>query len=125
MFDLYRIWCSTFIGFSVRPLSDSVFEVEWILHVVRKLPGRYEDWLISMISSQLNQDIPGFDEIILPSDSDFSESGLKIASLIRIGRIAVVNSDILLGSIGQISDTRLQRIRQKLSDWLQSNQTEV
>jgi len=93
--------------------------------VVRKLPGRYEDWLISMISSQLNQDIPGFDEIILPSDSDFSESGLKIASLIRIGRIAVVNSDILLGSIGQISDTRLQRIRQKLSDWLQSNQTDV
>jgi len=32
VFDLYRIWCSTFIGFSVRPLSDSVFEVEWILH---------------------------------------------------------------------------------------------
>ena len=26
--------------------------------VVRKLPGRYEDWLISMVSSQLNQDIP-------------------------------------------------------------------
>ena len=93
--------------------------------VVRKLPGRYEDWLISMVSSQLNQDIPGFDEIILPTDSDFRESGLKIASLIRIGRIAVVNADILLGSIGQISDTRLQRIKQRLSDWLLSDQTKV
>jgi len=92
--------------------------------VVRKLPGRYEDWLISMISSHLNQDVPGFDEIILASDSDFRESGLKVASLIRIGRIAVVNSDLLLGSIGQISDARLQRIRQKLSDWLQSKKTE-
>jgi hypothetical protein len=37
----------------------------------------------------------------------------------------VVNSNILLGSIGQISDMCLQRIRQKLSDWLQPNQTEV
>ena len=32
--------------------------------VVRKLPGRYEDWLVCMISSQLNQEVTGFDETI-------------------------------------------------------------
>ena len=36
--------------------------------VVRKLPGRYEDWLVCMISSQLNQEVTGFDETISPED---------------------------------------------------------
>jgi mRNA interferase MazF len=58
--------------------------------VVRKLPGRYEDWLISMVSSQLSQETPGFDEIISPEDLDFKDSGLKLTSLIRIGRLAVL-----------------------------------
>jgi mRNA interferase MazF len=88
--------------------------------VVRKLPGRYEDWLISMISSQLSQETPGFDEIISPNDPDFKNSGLKLTSLIRISRLAVVNADILLGNIGRIDDIRLARIRQKLSQWIQS-----
>jgi len=87
--------------------------------VVRKLPGRYEDWLISMISSQLSQEIPGFDEIISPDDQDFKDSGLKLRSLIRIGRLAVVNADILVGNIGRIADIRLARVRQKLSQWIQ------
>lgn len=87
--------------------------------VVRKLPGRYEDWLISMISSQLSQEIPGFDEIISSDDPDFGNSGLKLTSLIRIGRLAVVNADILVGNIGRIDDIRLARIRQKLSQWIQ------
>jgi hypothetical protein len=50
-----------------------------------------------MISSQLNQEIPGFDEIVTSDDLDFNDSGLKLPSLIRIGRLAVVNSDILVG----------------------------
>jgi mRNA interferase MazF len=87
--------------------------------VVRKLPGRYEDWLISMISSQLSQEIPGFDEVISPDDPDFKDSGLKLRSLIRIGRLAVVNADILVGNIGRIADIRLARVRQKLSQWIQ------
>jgi mRNA interferase MazF len=88
--------------------------------VVRKLPGRYEDWLISMVSSQLSQEIPGFDEIISQDDPDFKDSGLKLTSLIRIGRLAVVNADILVGNIGRIDDMRLTKIRQKLSQWIQS-----
>jgi mRNA interferase MazF len=86
--------------------------------VVRKLPGRYEDWLISMISSQLTQEMPGFDEIVSPNDPDFEDSGLKLASLIRIGRLAVVDADALLGNIGRIENIRLARIRQKLSRWI-------
>jgi len=85
---------------------------------IRKLPGQYDDWLICMISSRLGQEISGFDEIISPDDSDFSDSGLKLSSLIRISRLAVVNADILIGRIGRIDDQRLSRIKQKLSEWL-------
>jgi len=88
--------------------------------VIRKLPGRYEDWLISMISSQLIQEISGFDEVISPGDTDFEDSGLKLTSLIRLGRLAVVNSDILLGNIGRIDKVRLARIKQNLAQWIQS-----
>jgi mRNA interferase MazF len=87
--------------------------------VLRQLPGQHNDWLICMISSNLVQEIPEFDEVITPDDSDFKESGLKVASLIRIGRIAVVDGDILLGKLGQVNTQRLLRIRHKLSRWIQ------
>ncbi|RME83255.1 MAG: type II toxin-antitoxin system PemK/MazF family toxin [Caldilineae bacterium] len=83
-----------------------------------KLPGEYDDWLICMISSQTRQYIEGFDEIVKESDQDFGESGLKVASVIRVGRLAVVSGDILVGAIGTISPERLHRIRQNLMKWL-------
>lgn len=45
-------------------------------------------------------------------------SGLLVPTVIRIGRIAVVQGEILRGSIGAIADTRLQRIRLRLAHWL-------
>jgi mRNA interferase MazF len=83
-----------------------------------KLPGNYEDWLICMISSQTRQYIAGFDEIVQENDSDFGESGLKVASVIRIGRLAVVSGEILIGAIGQISRERLSQVKMHLADWL-------
>jgi mRNA interferase MazF len=58
--------------------------------VVRKVPGPYDDWLISMISSQVSQEVADFDEIISEKDDDYISSGLKQISLIRIARLAVV-----------------------------------
>lgn len=83
-----------------------------------KLPGEYDDWLICMISSQTRQYISGFDEIIEDKSEDFKQSGLKISSVIRVGRLAVVTGDTLLGAIGEISSERLKRVKKNLSDWL-------
>jgi mRNA interferase MazF len=49
--------------------------------VIRKLPGQYSDWLICMISSQLDQKLPELDEIISPEEIDFADSGLKRPAL--------------------------------------------
>jgi mRNA interferase MazF len=71
-----------------------------------------------MVSSQIDQRIPDFDEVITPSDSDFIQSGLKLPSVIRISRLAIVEKNTLLGKVGQIDPERLSLIRQRLSDWL-------
>jgi len=86
--------------------------------VLRQAPGPYDDWLVCMISSQLGQAIPGFDEIITSADPDFAASGLKVPSVIRVARLAVAELSVLRGAIGQIDPERLQRLKTKLGQWL-------
>jgi len=88
--------------------------------VIRRLPGAYEDWLICMLSSRIAQAIDGFDEVVAEADDDFAGSGLKIRSVVRVTRLAVCHDSLMLGAIGRIADTRLVRIRQRLSTWLWS-----
>ena len=83
-----------------------------------KLPGDFDDRLICMISSQIRHSIPQFDELIQEADSDFALSGLKSARVIRVGRLAVVQSTVLLGATGHISPERLQRIKTHLAEWI-------
>jgi mRNA interferase MazF len=62
--------------------------------------------------------VEDFDEIVREEDGDFKESGLKVTSLIRVGRLAVVEGNKLVGSIGEIRRSRLSDIRMRLGDWL-------
>jgi mRNA interferase MazF len=39
--------------------------------VLGKVPGKYDDWLVCMISSQVRHYIAGFDEIVKAEDGDF------------------------------------------------------
>ena len=86
--------------------------------LLAKVPGRFDDWLVCAISTQLHQYIPDFDEIIRESDDDFSGSGLKAESLFRIGRLGVLDANIFEGAIGHITPERLRHIRSKLSAWI-------
>jgi mRNA interferase MazF len=60
------------------------------------------------------------DEILTPADPDFANSGLKVPSVLRLSRLAVLDGSLLLGSIGAISDDRLKNVRQRLAKWLAS-----
>jgi len=86
--------------------------------LLSRLPGMYDDWLACMISTQVSQAIAGFDEVIQDSDPDFSASGLNMTSVIRSGRLAVVDGAILLGAIGEIGPARMKRIMTNLREWL-------
>ncbi len=88
--------------------------------VLKRLPEKYNDWLICMISSKVHQYIPNFDERITLDDPDFQESGLKQPGIIRISRLAVVEEGILLGRLGQIDSARLVRLKINLCNWIKS-----
>ena len=86
--------------------------------VLRQLPGRYDDWLICMVSTQLHQEITGTDVVIHDSDPDFPATGLKSTSLVRVTRLAVVAPETLQGTIGQVGKERLGIIRMRISRWI-------
>ena len=82
--------------------------------------SRFDDWLVCMVSSQVQQAEDDLDEILTPADSDFTNSGLKVPSVLRLSRLAVLDGSLLVGSIGAISEERLKNVRQRLAKWVAS-----
>ncbi len=82
--------------------------------------SRFDDWLVCMVSSQVQQAEANFDEILTSADPDFANSGLKVPSVLRLSRLAVLDGSLLLGSIGTISEERLMNVRQRLAKWVAS-----
>ena len=89
--------------------------------VLRGCPGPHDDWLICMISSQIRHELPGIDEVVRTTDTDFAQTGLKLTSVVRTTRLAVVAADLLQGTIGTLADERVSRIRERLADWMSAN----
>ncbi len=87
--------------------------------VIAESPGRYADVLLAFVSSRTYQAIPEFDEIIDPSDSDYELTGLKVRSVIRLARLATVESSVINARLGNISDGRLKQIKARLVSWLE------
>lgn len=86
--------------------------------ILGNLPGQFDDSLVCMISSRTQRFVEGLDEIIRKEDNDFVRSGLKVASVIRVGRLAVVEGEMLVGAVGEIDPERLQRLKSNLANWL-------
>lgn len=85
--------------------------------LLRAMPP-HRDFLLCGISTQLQQEAKGFDEIIAPGDNDYAASGLVTKSLIRLGFLAIVPSRKIVGVIGSISTFRHQRLLKRLSEYL-------
>lgn len=85
---------------------------------IAPVPGEFDDWLLCMISSQLRHYVAGFDELINEEDTDFPQTGLKMSSVVSVGRLAIASPDALVGVIGHLSDERLLTIKAHLRDWL-------
>jgi mRNA interferase MazF len=86
--------------------------------ILREMPP-YGDFLVCGVSTQLHQEVVGFDDPIRPGDADFTKSGLKAASLIRLGFLAVLPPSSFLGAIGSIERTRHARLLDRLRNHLQ------
>lgn len=85
--------------------------------LISQVPGPFDDSLVCMITSQLRHQVDHFDEVVRTDVENFGTSGSKSESLIRLGRLAVVDGSVLLGAIGQIADSRIERIKRKIRNW--------
>ena len=85
--------------------------------VLRQMPP-FGDLLVCGISTQLHQAVADFDDLIEPPHDDFPASGLKAASVIRLGFLAVLPASSFIGGIGAISAERHHRLLTRLSQFL-------
>ena len=85
--------------------------------VLRKMPP-YKDLLLCGISTQLHQEVKGFDELLHANDPDFSKTGLRSASLIRLGFLSVLPARSIIGTLGTVDSNRHHKLLQRLADYL-------
>lgn len=85
--------------------------------LLRQMPG-FGDWLVCGVSSQLHQEVAGFDDLVMVGHVDYPKSGLKVPSLIRLGFLAVLPSGRFTAVIGWISEERHQRLLIRLARFL-------
>jgi mRNA interferase MazF len=101
------------------PQADGVIKNRPAI-ILREMPP-YRDFLVCGVSTQLDKEVKGFDEVISDTDEDFQSSGLRTSSLVRLGFLAVLPSRQIIGAIGSISSTRHGKLLNALSDYLIMN----
>ncbi len=88
--------------------------------VLADLPGSFQDLLVCGISSQLAELVRDWDEVIRQGDPDFPASGLHRTSVIKPSFLAAIESAAVAGTIGEIDEARLERLRTRLAALLNS-----
>ena len=104
------------VALAVMPQADQRVKSRPVI-VLREMP-LHRDILVCGVSSQLQPRAGQFDEIISPSDPDFTASGLLTKSLIRLGFLAVLPRGRIVGSIGAVSPDRHRRLLRTLASYL-------
>jgi len=102
----------------VAPLAQADGQIKNRPALILRVMPRFGDLLVCGFSTQLSQQVAGFDEIILSSDADFVLSGLTTASLIRLGFLTLLPLGKVAGSIGSVSAERHERLLRRLSGYL-------
>lgn len=88
--------------------------------VLREFP-KYGDLLICAISTQTGQYISGFDLLLNSTHPDFPNSGLKAASVCRLGVLSMVPINSIAGTIGQIQSQTHTNLLKNLAGYLIKN----
>ena len=88
--------------------------------LILKIVPPYDDFLVCAISTQLQNQVEGVDEIIEIKDADFTRTGLKATSLVRVTMVQTLMREEIFGKMGEISPRRLERICRNLARFIES-----
>jgi mRNA interferase MazF len=86
--------------------------------VLLKQMRPFGDWLVCAVSTQLQQEVKGFDVLIPDTNHSFASTGLKRSSLIQLGVINTVSNNTLAGAIGSLDPKTIVLLQQRLASYL-------
>ena len=96
------------------PFTDqSAAKIRPVL-VLAEVPGAYRDFVVMFVSSQVSRAVGGLDLTIDPSHRAFGASGLKVASVFRVGKIATLSESLILGGLGALDWTTFGELVRRL-----------
>ena len=104
------------IALTSLPQADGSVKIRPVLLLKRFPP--FGDFLVCGISSQVQQEVSGFDYVIKAGTTEYANSGLKVTSLVRLGFLAVLPEAHLAGKLGAVSGPTLVTLLRRLSDYL-------
>lgn len=76
---------------------------------------KYKDLILAFIGSESNKKT-GSDILVSEKSKDFSQTGLKVSSIIRLNKVVTLSRDIVEGKIGRLSKKHLKRVDQRLRE---------
>lgn len=79
-------------------------------------PGR--DCILAFITSRTRR-IETTDLMLDPADGDFAATGLRVASLVRCGKLMTLDRILLTGRLGQLSERLMAEVNFRLEKALE------
>jgi mRNA interferase MazF len=104
------------IALAAIPQADAQQKIRPVV-LLRRMPGR-GDFLVAGISTQLQEQISGFDQPLFVGDHDFAQTGLTQSSVVRLGFLGLVPRTRIAGTIGSLTPERHHQLLRRLSSYL-------
>jgi mRNA interferase MazF len=100
------------------PQSDGSYKTRPAVLLKKIAP--YNDWLLCIISTKIQNQIKRVDILVDESHPDFRNTRLKTASLIRVAMIYTIPLHSIQGKIGSVSNNTYDTIISNFISYIQS-----
>lgn len=87
--------------------------------VLADVPGPHDDYLVLFISSQLRTAVVGVDIVLDRQHPSFASSGLKVPSVLRIGKLATISAALIVGPLGTLTEPYLAGLVRRVTELLE------
>jgi mRNA interferase MazF len=98
------------------PQADGKQKIRPVL-LLKQFPP-FNDYLVCGISTQIQQFVGGFEELLPYQSPDFGMTGLRESSLIRLGYLSMIEKNKIPGVIGRIPKTLWESLLFRLASFL-------
>jgi mRNA interferase MazF len=78
-----------------------------------------EDVVVAFISSKVPSELSVVDVLVARKGAGFSQSGLKLDSVIKLDKIATVLKDLVVGELGELGEESRLEVNRKLRKMLE------